>query len=80
MIQKLLCLTGFSEEFFTGSQCAFPENIHTPPTEGIGIPWGKVIVEDMEHKINKIRHVFSESIKFINLHTKENATIQMTSV
>ena len=22
------------------SQCAVPENIHTPPTEGIGISWG----------------------------------------
>ena len=22
-------------------QCARPENIHTPPTEGIGISWGK---------------------------------------
>jgi len=21
-------------------QCAVPENIHTPPTEGIGISWG----------------------------------------
>jgi len=22
-------------------QCAVPENIHTPPTEGIGISWGE---------------------------------------
>ena len=22
------------------SKCAVPENIHTPPTEGIGISWG----------------------------------------
>ena len=22
------------------TNCAVPENIHTPPTEGIGISWG----------------------------------------
>ena len=25
---------------FVGLQCAVPENIHIPPTEGIGISWG----------------------------------------
>ena len=25
---------------FSKSQCAVPENIHTPPTEKIGISWG----------------------------------------
>ena len=25
---------------FFSQQCAVPENIHTPPTEGIGISWG----------------------------------------
>ena len=51
MIQKLLCLTWFSVEFFTRSQCALPENIHTLPTEGIEISWGKVLIEDMENKL-----------------------------
>ena len=25
---------------FSKPQCTVPENIHTPPTEGIGISWG----------------------------------------
>ena len=30
----------FALEIFTFLYCAVPENIHTPPTEGIGISWG----------------------------------------
>ena len=51
MIQKLLCLTWFSVEFFTRGQCALLENIHTLSTEGIEISWGKVLIEDMENKL-----------------------------
>jgi len=30
------------------AHCAVPENIHTPPTEGIGISWGVGVLEDQK--------------------------------
>ena len=29
--------------------CAVPENIHTPPTEGIGISWGVEVLENQKN-------------------------------
>jgi len=31
-------------------ECAVPENIHTPPTEGIGTSWGWGILKDEKSK------------------------------
>jgi len=31
------------------AECAVPENIHTPPTEGIGIAWGWGVPEDQKY-------------------------------
>ena len=30
------------------TQCVVPENIHTPPTEGIGISWGVGVFKDLK--------------------------------
>jgi len=31
------------------AECTVPENIHTPPTEGIGISWGWGVPEDQKN-------------------------------
>ena len=35
-----MVVTTIKLHFTLSGQCAVPENIHTPPTEGIGISWG----------------------------------------
>jgi len=50
----LFTLRGINHDFnlslkrHFSAYCGVPENIHTPPSKGIGISWGEGFVEDQK--------------------------------